>query len=46
MTDEFMRYISPLVSGSGVEFGDALPHWPRLTKYMVDKQLGPYPPAK
>ena len=45
MTDEFMRYIKPLVSGSGVEFGDELPHWPRLTKFMVEKQLEPYTPA-
>jgi 6-phosphofructokinase 1 len=46
MTEDFMRYIKPLVYGSGVEFGDELPHWPRLTKFMVERQLAPYSPPK
>ncbi len=46
MTDDFMRYITPLVSGSGVKSADELPHWPRLTRHMVEKQLEPYTPAK
>ena len=46
MTEDFMRYITPLVSGAAATVGDDLPHWPRLTKFPVDKKLTPYAPAK
>ena len=46
MTEDFVRYIKPLVSGTAATVGDDLPHWPRLTKFVVDKKLAPYAPAK
>jgi 6-phosphofructokinase len=46
MTEAFMRYVKPLVHGAVLTVGDDLPHWPRLTKFMVEKKLEPYAPAK
>lgn len=42
MTEAFMRYIKPLVTGAAATCEDELPHWPRLRKFMVDKKLPPY----
>ena len=42
VTEAFMTYISPLVSDSAGTVGDALPNWPRLTGFPVEKKLTPY----
>jgi 6-phosphofructokinase len=44
MTDDFLRYVRPLASGAAYPLPDALPHWPRLTGFPVDKKLAPYEP--
>ena len=42
VTEDFLRYITPLVSGAGYPLADDLPHWPRLTGFPIDKKLEPY----
>ena len=46
LTEDFMRYIRPLVSGAVLTVGDELPSWPRLKRFMVDRKLAPYQPPK
>jgi 6-phosphofructokinase 1 len=46
MTEAFMRYIRPLVSGVGAPTTDDIPTWPRLRTFMVDKKLDPWAPPK
>ncbi len=42
VTDEFIEYAMPLVSGAAVELPEGLPNYPVFQKHFVDSKLQPY----
>lgn len=42
VTDEFITYAEPLITGTAVQMSDALPLYPVFQKHFVEKKLQPY----